>query len=186
MQANNLKRPPHPSLRSSGEVSYAGSPMRRKSGRKHKDDAAQCYEPEVWSVTPKRKPVKSQYRLLLPGAYSDPGMDLSIGARDRARPTGMSGDPIFPSIKEAAEESRSQISSMDKHDAAVPPRAPRIPRLPTPDFSENEESYQFCSCCNGDDAHEEGCLQEEGAQSKMERQLHNAKAYIARKNSRVR
>lgn len=170
MQANNLKRPPHPSLRSSGETSCAGSPMRRKSGRKHKDDAAQCYELAVWTTTPGRKPIKSEHGGLIRGTYSDPGMDLSIGARDSARRMYSSGEPIFPSIKEAAEESRSQIGNADKYDAAVPPRAPRIPRLPTPDFSEDEESYQFCSCCDGNGAHEAGCVQEEDAQSKMERQ----------------
>ncbi|KAI1209291.1 uncharacterized protein F4807DRAFT_427879 [Annulohypoxylon truncatum] len=186
MQTNNQKRPPHPSLRSSAEVSYPASPTAGKSRRKHKDDAARSLEPEVWNVTPeKRKPVKSEHRRVLRGTYSDPGARASISARSYTHRIGSNGEPIFPSIKEADDESERRIGHMDKHHVSVPPRAPRIPRLPTPDFSDDEESGPFCPCCNAEDGHEVGCEQEEDTQSKMKRQLHDAKAYMARKNSRA-
>ncbi|KAI1455812.1 hypothetical protein F4805DRAFT_476543 [Annulohypoxylon moriforme] len=179
--------PPHSSLRSSAEASYVASPTEGKSRRKHKDGVAHSIEPDIWSVTPdKRKSIKSEHRRFLRGAYSDPGAGVSTSARGHTRRTSNNGRPIFPSIKEANSESEQQISHMDKHNLSIPPRAPKIPRLPTPDFSDDEESHSFCPCCNANDGHEMGCEQEEDAQAKMKRQLHDAKAYMARKSSRAR
>ncbi|KAI0882339.1 uncharacterized protein GGS22DRAFT_191510 [Annulohypoxylon maeteangense] len=177
---------PYPSLRSSAEASYVASPTQGKSWRKHKDDAAHAHsiESEVWNATPeKRKLAKSEHRMVLRGAYSDPGVGVSTSARGRTRRISSNGGPIFPSIKEADDEGRHQISHVDKPHFSVPPRAPKIPRLPTPDFSDDEESHSFCSCCNADGGHETGCEQEEDSQIKMERQLRDAKVYMARKKA---
>ncbi|KAI2469821.1 hypothetical protein F4781DRAFT_206362 [Annulohypoxylon bovei var. microspora] len=174
-------RAPHPSIQSSAEMSNVVSPTHGKSKRRHKDDA-HSLEPSAWNVTPeRRKPVKSEHRRGSRSTHSDPGVGVSPSGRGHTR--RMHNSPIFPSIKED-NESRHQLSHADNH-KAIPPMAPKIPRLPTPDFSDDEESRPFCPCCNADGGHEVGCELEESTEAKMERQLYEAKVYMARQNPRA-
>ncbi|KAK8034710.1 hypothetical protein PG993_009705 [Apiospora rasikravindrae] len=96
----------------------------------------------------------------------------------------ISFDPVVEVInlpnKDPNRRRRRRQSTLE----VVPPRAPEIERLSTPDFDPPPSLVQsFCSCCINSKApkHYPG-----SRQSKLEAQIMEAKAYIARTSQQPR
>ncbi|KAI1297068.1 hypothetical protein F5Y03DRAFT_283840 [Xylaria venustula] len=78
-----------------------------------------------------------------------------------------------------------RLHSGERQRGHLPP-APMIPRLSTPDFESTSHyelslgKYDFCACCSSDDRDEHDDLRWKRGRAKMEKQVDNARAYIAR------
>ncbi|KAI0828120.1 hypothetical protein F5Y06DRAFT_225877 [Hypoxylon sp. FL0890] len=182
----------HRSFRPMSESSLDTPPARGGSRRRHKDPVRSLDE-SVWGEALEwQGPVISKHRRISQGANWDPDAAASDNVHGDSHHTSNHPRKMLPGVKETHDEGRHQAGQKGRHHTPVPPKAPMIPRLPTPDFDDADygerdmTSHQFCACCAAEDSGETKAKRRECTVGKMERQLYEAKLYIARKDSRAR
>ncbi|KAI1267751.1 hypothetical protein F5Y18DRAFT_424883 [Xylariaceae sp. FL1019] len=99
-----------------------------------------------------------------------------------------SGEETHRSTRQSRMSSRDSCAGERQRLYHVPP-TPVIPRLPTPDFESWESGStkrDFCPCCAGKESSQSGEQHRRDRKSKMDMQVHDARAYISRMTIRDR
>ncbi|KAI1375334.1 hypothetical protein F4677DRAFT_460786 [Hypoxylon crocopeplum] len=190
MQAENWHRRDHRSRRLRSEPPVGVPPFQQQPRRRHED----AYRPEL----DEEDNIPERQDFAMPnyqgaGAYWNSNV-ASDEANRQAQYTNTSARTLLPGTKKTHGHGRHRSSRKERRNAPIPPEAPRIPRLPTPDLDvvgcgrHDPEDHEFCACCSSVAGGTFGAQSGRGecAKAKMERQLYEAKTYIAQRDPRDR
>ncbi|KAI1383899.1 uncharacterized protein F4822DRAFT_433847 [Hypoxylon trugodes] len=164
----------------------------QETRRRYKDVVPYFEDMALDKIPRGQSPPMSKQRRSSWDPYDDPNATSLSLVHGRVRHKRDHSNQILSDVKESYDWVGPRSGQDRKQHAAIPPKAPKIPRLPTPDFDfddYDEKSpviHQFCACCDANDSFGAGSDRRECSIAKMERQVHEAKSYISRKDPRSR